>query len=99
MENDGVIIFIDMLLHKPQVYRHLLLNTSNFLQVEGLGKFRTKISAKVIKMAAAFLLFEAYHLWETMIPDATLSWQSYAKIVSLAALGKLSINQLLSVSL
>ncbi|CAG8553589.1 10451_t:CDS:2 [Diversispora eburnea] len=26
IEHDFVIIFIDMLLHKPQVYRHLLFN-------------------------------------------------------------------------
>ncbi|KAI8332975.1 Arv1 protein [Blakeslea trispora] len=26
VEHDFVIIFIDMLLHKPQVYRHLLFN-------------------------------------------------------------------------
>lgn len=30
IEHDYVIIFIDMLLHKPQVYRHLLFNRLDY---------------------------------------------------------------------
>ncbi|KAJ1975317.1 sterol homeostasis protein [Dimargaris verticillata] len=55
VEHDAVIIFIDMMLHKPQVYRHLLFNRSH-LNANGL-------SSTVLKLAVLLILFDVYIKW------------------------------------
>ncbi|KAJ1982528.1 sterol homeostasis protein [Dimargaris xerosporica] len=55
VEHDAVIIFIDMMLHKPQVYRHLLFNRSH-LNINGL-------SSTVLKLAVLLILFDVYIKW------------------------------------
>lgn len=50
IEHDFVIIFIDMLLHKPQVYRHLLLNR--------ISQTREGIEPNVQRFAILLILFE-----------------------------------------
>ncbi|ORY94474.1 Arv1 protein [Syncephalastrum racemosum] len=55
IEHDFVIIFIDMLLHKPQVYRHLLLNR--------ISQTREGIEPNVQRFAILLILFEVYIKW------------------------------------
>ncbi|OAD81075.1 hypothetical protein PHYBLDRAFT_17818 [Phycomyces blakesleeanus NRRL 1555(-)] len=55
IEHDFIIIFIDMLLHKPQVYRHLLLNR---ITQKGNG-----IQPHVFRFAILLILFEVYIKW------------------------------------
>ncbi|KAJ2346413.1 sterol homeostasis protein [Coemansia sp. RSA 2673] len=55
VEHDVVIVFIDMLLHKPQVYRHLLVNKLEFRQ-----RF---IERNVAKLGVLLVLFNVYIDW------------------------------------
>ncbi|CAB4401370.1 unnamed protein product [Rhizophagus irregularis] len=55
VEHDFVIIFIDMLLHKPQVYRHLLFNR---LEYRDHG-----IDPNVFKLGILLILFDVYIKW------------------------------------
>ncbi|KAI8321715.1 Arv1-domain-containing protein [Martensiomyces pterosporus] len=55
VEHDVVIVFIDMLLHKPQVYRHLLVNKLEFRQ-----QF---IEKNVAKLGILLVLFNVYIDW------------------------------------
>ncbi|KAI9252821.1 Arv1 protein [Phascolomyces articulosus] len=55
IEHDFVIIFIDMLLLKPQVYRHLLFNR---ITQSGNG-----IEPHVARFAILLILFEVYIKW------------------------------------
>ncbi|KAJ1966325.1 sterol homeostasis protein [Dipsacomyces acuminosporus] len=55
VEHDVVIVFIDMLLHKPQVYRHLLVNTLEFRQ--------HFIEKNVAKLGVLLVLFNVYIDW------------------------------------
>ncbi|KAI7899425.1 Arv1-like family-domain-containing protein [Cokeromyces recurvatus] len=54
IEHDFVIVFIDMLLHKPQVYRHLLFN--RITEQDGL-------EPHVFRFAILLILFEVYIKW------------------------------------
>ncbi|GAN06086.1 conserved hypothetical protein [Mucor ambiguus] len=54
IEHDFVIIFIDMLLHKPQVYRHLLFN--RITEQDG-------VEPHVFRFAILLILFEVYIKW------------------------------------
>ncbi|KAL1933257.1 hypothetical protein VTP01DRAFT_7347 [Rhizomucor pusillus] len=55
IEHDFVIIFIDMLLHKPQVYRHLLFNR--------IPQYTDGIEPQVLRFAILLILFEVYIKW------------------------------------
>ncbi|KAI9472736.1 sterol homeostasis protein [Coemansia sp. RSA 1290] len=55
VEHDVVIQFIDMLLHKPQVYRHLLINKLEFRQ-----QF---VERNVSKLGILLVLFNVYIDW------------------------------------
>ncbi|KAJ1954574.1 sterol homeostasis protein [Linderina pennispora] len=55
IEHDVVVIFIDMLLHKPQVYRHLLVNKLEFRQ--------SMIERNVAKLGVLLVLFNVYIDW------------------------------------
>ncbi|KAI9342744.1 Arv1 protein [Zopfochytrium polystomum] len=55
IENDGVIVFIDMVLHKRPVYRHLLKNRVRF-GTNGLN-------AGIINLGVLLILFEVYLKW------------------------------------
>ncbi|KAJ2553632.1 sterol homeostasis protein [Coemansia sp. RSA 1933] len=55
VEHDVVIVFIDMLLHKPQVYRHLLVNTLAFRQ--------PRMDRNVAKLGILLVLFSVYIDW------------------------------------
>ncbi|KAI8050173.1 Arv1-like family-domain-containing protein [Gilbertella persicaria] len=54
VEHDFIIIFIDMLLHKPQVYRHLLFN--RITKQDG-------VEPHVFRFAILLILFEVYIKW------------------------------------
>ncbi|KAJ2765594.1 sterol homeostasis protein, partial [Coemansia nantahalensis] len=55
VEHDVVIKFIDMLLHKPQVYRHLLVNKLEFRQ--------PTIERNIGKLGILLVLFNVYIDW------------------------------------
>ncbi|KAI9728245.1 MAG: sterol homeostasis protein [Cirrosporium novae-zelandiae] len=56
VEHDFVMLFIDLILMKPQVYRHLLFNR---LTPASLSGFHPSIN----KLAILLLLFDAYLIW------------------------------------
>ncbi|KAI9591905.1 Arv1 protein [Syncephalis fuscata] len=55
VELDFVIIFIDLLLHKPQVYRHLLFNR---LEYHDKG-----FHPSIVKLGVLLVLFDVYIRW------------------------------------
>ncbi|KAJ2083927.1 sterol homeostasis protein [Coemansia sp. RSA 988] len=55
VEHDVIVMFIDMLLHKPQVYRHLLVNHLEFRQ--------PFIEHNVGKLGILLILFNVYIDW------------------------------------
>ncbi|KAK9766782.1 sterol homeostasis protein [Basidiobolus ranarum] len=55
VEHDAVIIFIDLLLFKPQVYRHILFNR---LDYKDQG-----IHPSVLKLGILLILFDVYIKW------------------------------------
>ena len=75
---DYVLVFIDMLLHKPQVYRHLLFNElgasagpkDNPPRVSRWGRLSRLGSGPlpwgVIKLCGLLVLFEVYIKWATL---------------------------------
>ncbi|KAK5133828.1 hypothetical protein LTR08_007258 [Meristemomyces frigidus] len=67
VEHDFVVLFIDLVLIRPQVYRHLLFNY--------LGRDDHKISPSIIRFAILLLLFDVYLTW-ARIEKATLSSSS-----------------------
>ncbi|KAL4211725.1 sterol homeostasis protein [Rhizopus azygosporus] len=54
IEHDFVVIFIDMLLHKPQVYRHILFNRITE---------QDRVEPHVFRFAILLILFEVYIKW------------------------------------
>lgn len=60
MEFDFVIIFIEMVLHKPQVYRHLLFNTNLFTPP---GSRNIERWGRWAKMCLLMILFDVYIKW------------------------------------
>lgn len=60
VEFDYVIIFIEMVLHKPQVYRHLLFNTEMFTPV---CAGRLQRWARWAKLCMLMVLFDVYIKW------------------------------------
>ncbi|KAI0206192.1 Arv1-like family-domain-containing protein [Astrocystis sublimbata] len=55
VEHDFVVLFIDLVLIKPQVYRHLLHNT--------LMRDRDKFDPSIIRLGTLLLLFDVYLTW------------------------------------
>ncbi|KAF5681912.1 ARV1-like protein [Fusarium denticulatum] len=66
VEHDFVVLFIDLVLIKPQVYRHLLYNT--------LMRDDDRLDPSVIRLGTLLLLFDVYLTWarleKQMVPDA-----------------------------
>jgi hypothetical protein len=60
VEFDNVIILIEMVLHKPQVYRHLLFNTNLFTPPEAEKKTRWM---RWFKLCVLMILFDVYIKW------------------------------------
>ncbi|KAL2200526.1 Arv1-like family-domain-containing protein [Corynascus similis CBS 632.67] len=65
VEHDFVVLFIDLVLIKPQVYRHLLHNT--------LMKEEDKFAPSIIRLGILLLLFDVYLTWARIerqsVPD------------------------------
>ncbi|KAM5456689.1 hypothetical protein MaudCBS49596_000930 [Microsporum audouinii] len=55
VEHDFVVLFIDLVLIKPQVYRHLLFNR--------LGRDDDKFDRSIIRLGILILLFDVYLSW------------------------------------
>ncbi|KAI1503821.1 Arv1-like family-domain-containing protein [Biscogniauxia marginata] len=55
VEHDFVVLFIDLVLIKPQVYRHLLHNT--------LMRERDQFDPSIIRLGVLLLLFDVYLTW------------------------------------
>lgn len=55
IENDIVIVFLDMILHKRSVYRHLLCNRIKF--------GRNGLNSDIVKLGVILILFEVYLKW------------------------------------
>ncbi|KAK4237296.1 Arv1-like family-domain-containing protein [Achaetomium macrosporum] len=66
VEHDFVVLFIDLVLIKPQVYRHLLHNT--------LMKDEDEFAPSIIRLGILLLLFDVYLTWARIerqsAPDA-----------------------------
>ncbi|KAF8245156.1 Arv1-like protein [Wilcoxina mikolae CBS 423.85] len=65
VEHDFVVLFIDMVLIKPQVYRHLLFNH--------LGRTDDKLDGSIKRLGVLLLLFDVYLTWarvEKQIPTS-----------------------------
>ncbi|KAJ1333348.1 lipid intermediate transporter [Microdochium nivale] len=57
VEHDYVVLFIDLVLIKPQVYRHLLHNT--LMASDG----RDRWDASIVRLGVLLLLFDVYLTW------------------------------------
>ncbi|KAF2433592.1 Arv1-like protein [Tothia fuscella] len=55
VEHDFVVLFIDLVLIKPQVYRHLLFNR--------LGREDDRFERSIIRLGILLLLFDVYLTW------------------------------------
>ena len=55
VEHDFVVLFIDLVLIKPQVYRHLLFNR--------LGRADDKLDPSIFRLGTLLVLFDVYITW------------------------------------
>lgn len=69
VEHDYIVLFIDLVLIKPQVYRHLLHNT--------LMRDHDQFDPSIIRLGILLLLFDVYLTWARIekqsVPDGTAS--------------------------
>ncbi|OJD18804.1 hypothetical protein AJ78_01211 [Emergomyces pasteurianus Ep9510] len=68
VEHDFVVLFIDLVLIKPQVYRHLLFNR--------LGRSDDKFDRSIIRLGTLILLFDVYLSWARVEKSDSLSASS-----------------------
>ncbi|KAB8067554.1 Arv1-like family-domain-containing protein [Aspergillus leporis] len=75
VEYDFVVIFIDLVLIKPQVYRHLLFNR--------LGGDNNQFDRSIIRLGVLLLLFDVYLTWARIekSPSLATTFLSCAPIV------------------
>lgn len=73
VEHDYVILFLDLVLIKPQVYRHLLFNR--------LHRDDEKLDPSIIRLGILLLLFDVYLTW-VRIEKATSLWTADGSILS-----------------
>ncbi|KAG0092687.1 sterol homeostasis protein [Podila epicladia] len=71
VEHDFVIIFVDMILHKKPVYRHLLFNR---LPYRDLG-----IDPNVFKLGILLILFDVYIKWFKLEQEVTMINSGFAQ--------------------
>ncbi|KAJ5465399.1 hypothetical protein N7530_009186, partial [Penicillium desertorum] len=65
VEYDFVVLFIDLVLIKPQVYRHLLFNR--------LGRDDNQFDRSIIRLGVLLLLFDVYLTWARIEKDPSLA--------------------------
>ncbi|KAK2799500.1 hypothetical protein FQN50_008472 [Emmonsiellopsis sp. PD_5] len=68
VEHDFVVLFIDLVLIKPQVYRHLLFNR--------LGRSDNKFDRSIVRLGTLILLFDVYLSWARIEKSSALSASS-----------------------
>ncbi|GIJ88803.1 sterol homeostasis protein [Aspergillus pseudoviridinutans] len=75
VEHDFVVLFIDLVLIKPQVYRHLLFNR--------LGGNNDRFDRSIIRLGVLLLLFDVYLTWARIERSPTLaaSWLARTPII------------------
>ncbi|KAL1992090.1 hypothetical protein VTN49DRAFT_4122 [Thermomyces lanuginosus] len=64
VEHDYVVIFIDLVLIKPQVYRHLLFNR--------LGRDDNRVDRSIVRLGILLLLFDVYLTWAHIEKSSSL---------------------------
>ncbi|KAG0132006.1 Arv1-like family-domain-containing protein [Tuber indicum] len=72
VEHDFVVLFIDLVLIKPQVYRHLLFNR--------LGREDDRFEPSIVRLGFLLLLFDVYLTWariEKNIPTDPLNTSAF----------------------
>ncbi|KAM0438871.1 hypothetical protein ACHAPT_001632 [Fusarium lateritium] len=76
VEHDFVVLFIDLVLIKPQVYRHLLYNT--------LTSDDDRLDPSIVRLGILLLLFDVYLTWARIekqtVPDATPGESNLGKL-------------------
>lgn len=77
VEHDFVVLFIDLVLVKPQVYRHLLFNR--------LHTSSNALDPSIVRLAILLLLFDVYITW-SHIEGLPSEVTSHSKITSLPLL-------------
>ncbi|KAI1170469.1 Arv1-like family-domain-containing protein [Nemania sp. FL0916] len=80
VEHDFVVLFIDLVLIKPQVYRHLLHNT--------LMRDCDKFDPSIIRLGTLLLLFDVYLTWarieKQVIPESARASRGGSNLGALA---------------
>lgn len=61
VEHDYVVLFIDLVLIKPQVYRHLLFN--RLTPAATSQKARTRLDPSILRLGILLVLFDVYITW------------------------------------
>ncbi|KAF7543159.1 hypothetical protein G7046_g10052 [Stylonectria norvegica] len=76
VEHDFVVLFIDLVLIKPQVYRHLLHNT--------LMRDGDRLDPSIVRLGVLLLLFDVYLTWARIemqtVPDAVPGASNLGKL-------------------
>ncbi|KAK5467385.1 hypothetical protein LTS15_000357 [Exophiala xenobiotica] len=65
VEHDFVVLFIDLVLIKPQVYRHLLFNR--------LGRSDNKFDPSILRLGILLVLFDVYITWARIEKTSAIS--------------------------
>ncbi|EAW14012.1 sterol homeostasis protein ARV1 [Aspergillus clavatus NRRL 1] len=75
VEHDFVVLFIDLVLIKPQVYRHLLFNR--------LGGNNDQFDRSIIRLGILLLLFDVYLTWARIenSPSLAATWLARTPII------------------
>ncbi|KAI1128243.1 Arv1-like family-domain-containing protein [Nemania abortiva] len=80
VEHDFVVLFIDLVLIKPQVYRHLLHNT--------LMRDGDKFDPSIIRLGTLLLLFDVYLTWARIekqaVPESSMATKGGSNLGALA---------------
>ncbi|KIW19772.1 hypothetical protein PV08_00346 [Exophiala spinifera] len=65
VEHDFVVLFIDLVLIKPQVYRHLLFNR--------LGRSDNRLDPSILRLGILLVLFDVYITWARIEKSSTVN--------------------------
>ncbi|KAF6821614.1 Arv1-like family protein [Colletotrichum sojae] len=87
VEHDFVVLFIDLVLIKPQVYRHLLHNT---LMKDDDRFDTTSDQSSIVRLGVLLLLFDVYLTW-ARIEKQTVPTSAQNEVANLGSLTQQSI--------
>ncbi|KAB5540529.1 Arv1-like family-domain-containing protein [Coniochaeta sp. 2T2.1] len=82
VEHDFVVLFIDLVLIKPQVYRHLLHNT--------LMRERDEFAPSIVRLGVLLLLFDVYLTWARIEKQAAPPPEAVGEGMMEGGFGRLS---------